>query len=75
MPKLRIRKPFGQEEGEVCDLETARRYFSAENGAFLVMVDGHLVRSYEELVKLAEQDAYRDKESIEVSLLAMVAGG
>ena len=42
----------------------------------LVMVEGHLVRSYKELVQLASRDEYKDKEMLEVELLAMgIAGG
>lgn len=40
------------------------------------MVEGRLVRSYEELVRLAAQDDYRDRELLEVELLlTSIVGG
>ena len=40
------------------------------------MVEGSLVRSYEELVQLASQDDYQDKEFLEVELLlTSIVGG
>lgn len=40
------------------------------------MVEGHLVRSYEELVQFASQDDQKDKEFLEVELLPIaVVGG
>jgi len=42
----------------------------------MVMVEGSLVRSYEELVQIASQDDYRDREFLNVELLPMfVLGG
>jgi len=40
------------------------------------MVEGSLVMSYEELVQLASQDDYQDKEFLEVELLlTSIVGG
>ena len=42
----------------------------------LVMVEGRLVMSYEELVQLASQNDYRDRELLEVDLLlTSIVGG
>ena len=52
------------------------KYRFSDGGDVLVMVEGNLVRSYEELVQLASQDEYRDRELLEVELLPMaVVGG
>ena len=52
------------------------KYRFSYGGDVLVMVEGNLVRSYEELVQLASQDEYRDRELLEVELLPMaVVGG
>lgn len=42
-------------------------------GVFLV--EGQGVRSYDELVNIATQDKYKNKEFLEVKLLHIIGGG
>jgi hypothetical protein len=72
LPKLII-KTFGSAGEDVCELEQAR-YLLDFDGR-IVQVDGQAVHSYDELVQLAAQDKYKDKEFIEVVLLPTVVGG
>jgi len=59
--------PEGQEKA---------KYRFSYGGDVVVMVEGHLVRSYEELVQFASQDDQKDKEFLEVELLPIaVVGG
>ena len=52
------------------------KYRFIYGGDVLVMVEGNLVRSYEELVQMASQDEHKDKELLEVELLpTAVVGG
>ncbi|HSW56845.1 MAG TPA: hypothetical protein VLH15_00420 [Dehalococcoidales bacterium] len=41
----------------------------------IILVDGQRVHSYDELVRLATSDKYRNREIIEVIILPAVAGG
>ncbi len=71
---MKIKLPFGKPSEDICDLEHAKFRFDygAQN---LVMVEGQVVNSYEELLKLAGQDCYKEREFLEVVLLPQVAGG
>ena len=82
LPKLKIKKHFGGYplEERICDFEQARdflaNYWHSEHWAgALVGVDGQLIHSYEELVQLATQDCYKDKELIEVGIYPQAGGG
>ncbi len=41
----------------------------------MVMVDGRMLASYEDLVNLVAQDKYKDKQYIDVVLLPAISGG
>ena len=75
LPKLKIKLPFGYPNEEICELEQAEYRFSY-GGAAVVIVEGQVVNSHEELVRLATQDDFRDREFLEVVLVVdLVAGG
>lgn len=75
LPKLKVQSPFGSEnEGDICDLEQAKNRFDYGSET-VVLVDGQIVNSYEELVQIAAQERYKDKEFLEVVLLPLIAGG
>jgi hypothetical protein len=65
-------KPFGYFNGSVCEFEKAK---SLNYNGMVVLVDGTRVSSYDELVQLATQDIYKNREFIEVVLMPIVAGG
>ena len=59
--------PKGQEQA---------KYRFSYGDDVMVMVEGSLVRSYEELVQLASQDDYREREFLKVELLlTSIVGG
>ncbi len=74
LPKLKIRLPFGNPSEDICDLEQAKYRFTY-GGEIIVVVEGQVVNSYEQLVQLAAQDAYKDREFLEVELLPAIVGG
>jgi hypothetical protein len=74
LPKLKIKLPYSHPDVEICSLEEAKYRLSYGQGVHVV-VDGHAVNSYDELVSLAEQNCYREKEFIEVLILPMIGGG
>lgn len=75
LPKLKVQSPFGSgNEADICDLEQAKNRFDYGYET-MVLVEGQLVNSHEELVKLATREEYKDKEFLEVVLLPYIAGG
>ncbi len=74
LPKLKVSTIRElQPVEEVLDLEQAK-YLVFANA--IILVEGHRIISYEELVQLAAQERYRNREFLEVDLLPIeVAGG
>ena len=75
LPKLRLKKPFGYPFEEIRDFEQAQYFLFSYRASAVVMVEGQVINSYEELVQLATEDCYKDQESLEVVLLPAVVGG
>jgi hypothetical protein len=72
MPKLLV-KVFGDPGEDIYDLEEARYYFDFSNQ--IVVIDGHNIRSYEELVTVVSDEKYSDRELIEVVQIPAITGG
>ena len=76
LPKLRIKwsgKPFWE---KTIDLKKARYNLPFDSPATLsITLEGHSIRSYEELVRLATAKPNRDKQLLEVVVIAPLAGG
>ena len=75
LPKLKLKKPFGYPFEEIRDFEQAQYFLFGYGDSAIVMVEGQVINSYEELVQIGVQDCYKDKESLEVVLLPAVIGG
>jgi len=73
LPKLKIKLPLGSLSEDVCELEQAKYRLNFDDGVLLV--EGQTVHSYDELVQLANQDNYKNKEFLEVVLLQVIEGG
>jgi hypothetical protein len=73
LPKLKIKLPAGNPREYICELEQAREYLNFNEGVFLV--EGQGVHSYDELVHIATQDKYKNKEFLEIEWLQMIGGG
>jgi hypothetical protein len=73
LPKIKIKLPSSNAKEYVCDLEQAGDYIDFESGVFLV--EGQGVHSYDELVRIANQDKYKDAEFIVVELMQPIVGG
>jgi hypothetical protein len=58
---------------DICELEQARYRLNFDGG--VILVEGRRVRSYDELVRLTNQDNYKKKGFMEVVLLPLIAGG
>ena len=58
---------------EVRDIEQSRYLFLADA---MILVEGHRINTYDELIQLATRDEYKNQEFLEVVLLPIeVAGG
>ncbi len=75
LPKLNLKKPFGYPSEEVRDFEQARYFLFSYGANAVIVVEGQVVNSYEELVQLAARDCYKGKEFLEVQLLPVAIGG
>ena len=75
LPKLKLKKDFGYPFEEIRDFEQAQYFLFSYGTSAIVVVEDQVVNSYEELVQLAAQDCYKDKEFLEVLLLSTVVCG
>lgn len=75
LPKLRIKLPSPNEAEDICDLQEAKHRFNWGHEPFLILVEKQPVSSYEELIKLVNQNPYKDREFLEVELQPLLAGG
>ncbi len=74
-PQLRIKLPCSTVPEEICDLEQAERRFNWGHESFLILVENEIVSSYDELVRLSQQDRFKSKEFLTVELQPFLAGG
>ncbi|UCG64550.1 MAG: hypothetical protein JSW12_18280 [Deltaproteobacteria bacterium] len=73
-PKLKVTHWVdGQPSREILDFEQAPYFLF--NYDVLVAVEGEVMRSYEELVQLASQDRYKDRDFLEVRVETIIGGG
>ena len=74
LPKLKIKKTWNPVE-EIHDLEQSRHLLFSRGSDMLIIVEGQMVNSYEELVQLVAQAPYKDRESIEVIMTPLWPAG
>jgi hypothetical protein len=72
-PKIKVKLPSGNPSEYLVELEQAREFLNFSEGVFTV--EGQGIQSFDELVLIAGQEKYRDKEFIEVTLLQPIVGG
>ena len=74
LPKLRVVNPYWDVSEEVRDFEQGK-YLPFSAASFAVVVEGQVISSYEELLKLAAEEPYKDKDLLEVKLTEIISGG
>ena len=73
-PKLKVTHSIdGQLSQEFLDFEQAPYFLF--NYDVIVAVEGEVIKSYEELVKLASRDRFKDREFLDVQIETIIAGG
>jgi hypothetical protein len=82
LPKLKVRFFVnGKAETDILDIEGVRKYLDTSYDPMFVgeghifIVEGHVLTSYNELVQLVTKSQYKDKELLDVVLLAIIHGG
>lgn len=75
LPKLKIQS-FLEPESKVkiCDLGQAESYINY-GVEMVVLMEGNLIHSHQELAELVRKEPYRDKEFLEVTILPVIEGG
>lgn len=73
LPKVKIELPSGEPSEYIYELEQARDYLNFNEGVF--MVEGQGIQSFDELIRIASQDKYKDKEFIVVEWAQIIGGG
>lgn len=74
LPKLKVKEGLGWESTEeMRDFEQAK--FFPFGSDLVVVIEGQIVGSYDELVKLVSEGKFDNKESLEVMFLPIIVGG
>lgn len=74
-PRLRIKLESQHVPEDTCSLEEARYRFNWGHELFVIVVEGRVISTYEELKALADQDPYCNKEYLDVELTPILMGG
>jgi hypothetical protein len=75
LPKLKIKLPSQNEAQDICSLEQAKYRFNWGHEPFLIVVEGQLVNSFDDLMELTKQDRFKGREFLEVEIQPLLAGG
>jgi len=77
LPKFKIKWQTidGEEKESICDLGQAKAMIFGSWSWGLIVAEGELVRSYEELSELANRTEHRNKKALNVLLLDPAVGG
>ncbi len=72
-PRLKVTGIGWNASEEVREFEQARHFPFTHN--VIIMVEGHVIRSYEELLELVKHEHYQDRDFLKVTYLPMLGGG
>jgi hypothetical protein len=75
VPKLRIKSTSQKVAEEVCTLEQMKYRFNWGHEPFLILVEGQVIGSYEELIELAKRDRFENREFLEAEVQNILVGG
>lgn len=72
--KLRIKGTFESQESFVVELEEVKSW-KYDDPWKMVVVENHLVGSYEQLLEIVSQERFKDKDALDVCFVHFVTGG
>jgi len=73
--KLKVRTLIGYERTELYGLEEGKYRIPFDDDETICLLEGQVINSYEELLQLANQELYKEKETLEITLFPVIAGG
>ncbi len=73
LPKLRITRAWNPTE-EVREMAEARNMLFNMGPDLVILVEGQMVRSYEEMVEMASKLPYRHKDPLNVVITPLYSG-
>ena len=73
LPKLKVNGLGWNVSKEICDFEQAKYFPFGQD--VVIVVEGQVIRSYEELGQLVDQDRNKDKAFLQVMFLPIIVGG
>jgi hypothetical protein len=77
LPKLKVRtwpRGYSRPREVIRDFEQAKDSLHFDL-AHIITVEGQVLRSYEEFVRLAAKERYQDKEFLTVEVVTLMCGG
>lgn len=73
LPKIKIKIPASDPGEYICELDQAGDYLDFDQGVFVI--EGQGIHSYDELVRIANLEKYRNTEFLIIELLQPIVGG
>jgi hypothetical protein len=73
LPKLKVKKEAWKNSAEIQDFEQARDF--PVGAEIIIAVEGLQVSSYDELLKLVQQERFKRRRILEVLFLPVISGG
>ncbi|MFQ6121895.1 MAG: hypothetical protein ACE5LA_02410 [Dehalococcoidales bacterium] len=77
LPKLKVRawpRIYPRAREAIRDFEQAKDFLHFDLN-HIITVEGEEITSYEELVRLAAKECYKDKEFLKVEIVSLMCGG
>ncbi len=74
LPKLKVINPYWDMPVEIREFEQGK-YLPFGAGGILIVVEDRVIYSYDELVQLASEKRYQDREFLEVRFVEITGGG
>jgi hypothetical protein len=73
-PRLKVESFGWGASVRVCEFDQAK-YLPFTSHDLVIAVEGEVVRSFEDICKLAERDIHKDKKFLDVKILPVIVGG
>jgi hypothetical protein len=72
-PKLKVNGLGWESSEELRDFEQAKYFPFCED--LIITAEGHVINSYEDLLRLVSEEPYKSKEQLEIVFLPVIVGG
>ena len=72
--KLKVQLPYGNQDDIICELAHAKSRLNFDS-EIVVVAEGQVIRSFDELIKIANREDLKEKGFVEVKLFPLYSGG